>query len=106
MAVGGSGVAVAVGSGVGVDVLSDSAIDSLAPGEGEKKPTDDAPDTSEMAKLVMARQASGRDVLRLQKLIAQQMEQAAPKRKPRRSSSSRKDDGLKSGGAGKATVVI
>ena len=65
-----------------------------------------------MAKRVMERQASGRDapvsadVLRLQKLIAQQMEQAAPKRKPRRSSSSRKDDGLKSGGAGKATVVI
>ncbi len=67
-----------------LDVLSDSAIDSLAPGEGEKKkPTDDAPDTSEMAKRVMARQASGHDapvsadVLRLQKLIAQQMEQQA-----------------------------
>ena len=69
------------------DVLSDSAIDSLNHGEGEKaKPKDDKTkeDTAAQAQRVMAQQT----------------------RKPRRGTSSRKDDGLKKGGASKATVVI
>ncbi len=100
-----------------LDVLSDSAIDSLI-GEGEKaKPKDDKAkeDAAAQAQRVMAQQTSKRDapvspeVLRLQKLVEQQMEaQAAaqaPTRKPRRSSSSRKDDWLKKGPS-KAKVII
>ena len=68
---------------VALDAISDSAIDSLGkPSEGEGAKTKE--DTAAQAQRVMAQQA----------------------RKPRRGTSSRKDDGLKKGGGGKATVII
>ena len=91
----------------------DSAIDRFAPGEGEKKkPTDDAPDTSEMAKRVMARQASGRDApVSAGRAAPTEVDRAADGASAAAANEEAtllivgKDDGLKSGGAGKATVV-